>query len=420
MRRYLLLIPALLIHACTEAQPVPAVADKHGGETVNFLAVGDAGLHLDWYDPDDLGFSRDEFIAKEREDWLEDLKPIEEFSYPPLYEYPDTGFAVEQPGQFATSAAMENYCRDQDCEFMIVLGDNIYPDGADGSGSPEDQQRLMDILVTPYHNLEPARDNFRMYAALGNHDWKSSRAGRDAQVAFGASGDTRYVLQEPGFYSFRRGNAEFWVIDTMMLLADSVVYEDRLDAQGREVLHSELDDAPAWAKPQSSVERNQLNWLASTMAASDAEWKIVYGHHSLWSAGGTKYAQAHVLRPLLLPILCRHADLWFNGHEHDLGIFSDSCESVLGHTDRPLPLIVSGAGAKQRAINPRFHQYQEATYPAYEGHWMQGMTWGFAHVSLGQKNGIVTMVTTPNDQSGTPEVAFEFQFPRRSGAISSP
>lgn len=379
--------------------------------SVSFIALGDAGLHHDWYDPEDVGFTREELIAMERADWIEDGKRIEDFVMPPLRTIPGTDYVVEQSGQEAVADAMASYCETNSCEFMIVLGDNIYPDGADGSD--KDAKRLMDILVTPYLEVGRGEENFLFYAALGNHDWKSSRKGRDVQIEFASSGKTRYIMEDPGFYTFTRGDAQFWVLDTEMLLADSVVYKDKLDSNGHEILNDELDPAPTWAKPQTPEEYAQLQWLAKGMAESKARWKIVYGHHTLWSAGGTKYGEAHALRPQLLPILCRYADAWFNGHEHDLGVFSDSCQSVLGY-EKPLPIIVSGAGAKQRAINEGFAAFQEETYPSYEGHWMKGMTWGFAHVELFAEHGRVTMITTPDDQSGTPVEAYTHLLKRRS------
>lgn len=392
------------------------VAAAYGDDSwtpVSFIALGDAGLHHSWYDKEDYGYTFEELLAKERQDWIDDQRPAEQFSLPPLRKIPGTDYVVEQSGQQATADAIATWCAGEACDFMIVLGDNIYPDGADGSD--QDSQRLMDVLVTPYLNIQRDVPDFLYYAALGNHDWKSSRQGRDVQVSFGASARTRYRMESPGFYTYTRGNAQFWVLDTEMLLADSVVYKEKLDSDGRELATSELDPVPGWAKPQSRAEHEQLQWLAQSMAESSAHWKVVYGHHTLWSAGGTKFGEAHVLRPLLLPILCRHADAWFNGHEHDLGVFSDSCETTLGSGAPALPIIVSGAGAKQRAINYGFHEYQEATYSSYEAHWMKGMTWGFSHVVLNNDEATVSMITTPNDQSGKAEVEYVYAFPRRSG-----
>ena len=90
---------------------------------------------------------------------------------------------------------------------------------------------------------------FKVYAALGNHDWKSSRAGRGAQIDFGAREDTRYTMAHPGFYAYSRGPAQFWTLDTEMLLANTMVYKDRLDERGHEIMNSEPDPAPEWAKP---------------------------------------------------------------------------------------------------------------------------------------------------------------------------
>ena len=51
---------------------------------------------------------------------------------------------------------------------------------------------------------------------------------------------------------------------------------------------------------------------------------------------------------------------------------------------------------------------------------MQGMTWGFAHVELSDQQGRVSMITTPNDQSGVPEHAFVFPSSNREDVSTSP
>ena len=133
------LVIAILLFAT-----LPACASDKDAPNLGFIALGDAGLHHDWYDPDDIGYTYEELVAEERADWIEDGRPPEDFVLPPLYQVPGTDYVVEQSGQAATATAIEQFCNSALCEFMIVLGDNIYPDGADGSGSESDHKMLWD------------------------------------------------------------------------------------------------------------------------------------------------------------------------------------------------------------------------------------------------------------------------------------
>ena len=49
-------------------------------------------------------------------------------------------------------------------------------------------------------------------------------------------------------------------------------------------------------------------WLEAALRESTARWKIVIGHHPIWSSAGSKFQQARMLRRLILPALCRYAD----------------------------------------------------------------------------------------------------------------
>jgi hypothetical protein len=79
------------------------------------------------------------------------------------------------------------------CEFAVMLGDNIYPDGATaGADGRDDAERFRKIFYEPYAPLAAYSKQFRIYAALGNHDWRTSREGAMAQV--------RYHETTPPFY----------------------------------------------------------------------------------------------------------------------------------------------------------------------------------------------------------------------------
>ena len=252
-----------------------------------------------------------------------------------------------------------------------------------------------------------------MYAALGNHDWKTSRIGRDRQLEFGSQMTTAFTMKAPGYYSFTKGDVEFFVIDTNLLLAGTVVKENELNPDGSEKKVCENDEPEQWELPNNE-DKTQLDWLESSLKTSSAKWKIVYGHHTLWSAGGSKYEQARSLRQLLMPMMCKYSDLYIAGHEHELEINIDTCAKELGTASKPLPFVVSGAAAWQRSVHHPFQSYQELNYPQYKALWSKGMVWGFSYITIEGDKLEVQMLTTPNDGQGIPVLEKRMSFSHRS------
>src|SRR5262249_26164386 len=60
----------------------------------------------------------------------------------------------------------------------------------------------------------------------------------------------------------------------------------------------------------------QLQWLDEALAASRAPWKIVYGHHPIYTSGA--YEDGPVLIAKLLPLLRHRADVYVAGHDHNM------------------------------------------------------------------------------------------------------
>lgn len=396
-----------MLSACSVYPTASGPADK-----IRFIAFGDSGYHYDYLKPELLENPQTaaQFQAEKLKKWLTQHRPEKDFVAPPMHRLADGKHVVERSGLHATAKAMTNFCQQQVCDFGIMLGDNIYPDGADGKN---DDQRFEKIFEQPYKRLGEGVDGFKLYAALGNHDWNTSRQGRDAQIDYAQRHDTKITMQHPGYFTFtrRQGDltAEFFVLDTNLLLKGQQVLDDQLNPDGSPKQHNELNQPESWEKP-TEVDKRQLLWLEQQLKASTADWKIVMGHHTIWSSGGSKFEEAKVLRRLLLPSLCQYADLYFAGHEHDLELHQDSCEAVSGADALPLPLIVSGAGAKQRAIHQGFQQWQRQAHPDYRELWLKGMVWGFSYIELDKHNARVGMFTTPDDESGAivHEVSFDF------------
>jgi hypothetical protein len=410
-RMWLLMVVALGTAGCV-SQP----------RAIQFLAFGDGGYHYDyltWGDgpgPKTL----EAFVEEERLDWLDDKRPPSEFKPPPAYRVPETGSWIAASGQAAVANAMRGHCAaGAGCDFAVMLGDNIYPDGATaGADGRDDGERFRRILYEPYAPLAAFADDFRIYVALGNHDWRTSREGAMAQVRYHE--DTRPFYMDGIRYKVAPTGdpreLEVFVLDTHVLLSGVTVLEDELADDGSELHTEEVDPPSPWSLPQTELERDMAGWLERSLAASPARWRIVIGHHPLWSSAGSKFQQARALRALILPALCRHADLYLAGHEHTLELHTDDCREVPEATGRtPLAHVVSGAAGKQRPLNTAFARHQLAANPQLASIWARGLVWGFAHVTLGPDQATIRLVTTPDDGSGVPEIAFEHRFDRRSG-----
>ena len=412
MKRPLLLLWLGFLAAGCAGQP----------RTIQFLAFGDSGYHYDYLTFGDGPGPKtlEAFIEEERLDWLDDKRPPAEFKPPPAYRVPENGSWIAASGQAAVANAMKGFCAaGAGCEFAVMLGDNIYPDGATaGADGRDDAQRFRKILYEPYAPLAAFAEDFRIFVALGNHDWRTSREGAMAQVRFHET--TRPFYMEGIRYRVAPTgdprDLEVFVLDTHVLLSGVTVLEDELADDGSELHTEEVDPPSPWSLPQTGLERDMAGWLEQSLAASPARWKIVIGHHPLWSSAGSKFQQARALRALILPALCRHADLYLAGHEHTLELHADDCREVPEARDRkPLAHVVSGAAGKQRPLNTAFARHQLAANPQLTSIWARGLIWGFAHVTLEPDQATIRLVTTPDDGSGVPEIAFEHRFDRRSG-----
>lgn len=400
-------------------------------DTIEFLAFGDGGYHMDYPKKKYIDHPKNpkEWVEAARKKWLKDHRPADEFQHAPLYVYPNTQITAELSGAGAVGQAMANYCHEQRCDFGIQLGDNIYPDGADADDGKDDQQRMDDLIAKPLAPLLQQNPTFKVYSSLGNHDWKSSRLGVKKELAWMQS-HSNFELQNNGYYQFTQGkpgaDVEFFVLDTNLLLSGQSLYEAPLNPDGSEIPHDiaqaknlgEWDIPKDFEKPQHQEDKKQLAWLEKALASSTAKWKIVYGHHVLWSVGGTKYSEGHALRALLMPSLCQYADAYIAGHEHDLEMLTDDCSTYLptGKKTPPLPLIISGAAAKMRGIHTPFAKQQELRYPQMDLLWAKGFTWGFAQITLhnSKEKMDVNFYSTPTDQSGKVIKESSFSFEHRS------
>lgn len=168
---------------------------------------------------------------------------------------------------------------------VLMLGDNIYggPFGW-GGGHRKDFLKKFD---KPYAELLERGVWFR--ASLGNHDTK-----KDSGQHLIADRDRFHIEGENGYYSFTLGQ---W---------DSCTDADRNVCATKEGENlAPLVEFFALNTVRFDRGRNdpgQLAWLEQALQNSRARWRIVYGHHPMYSTG-KKHGADKRLRGLVEPIL---------------------------------------------------------------------------------------------------------------------
>ena len=415
MKSRIVIVTAVLLAGCATTQPV-------GGTpaSIGFLAFGDHGYSLDYLDAEDLQPRTEaDYIAAARAKWAKEKRPAADFTPGAITMV--GGIPVAASGMMPVANAMTAWCRTATCQFGVMLGDNVYPDGpTQGADGRDDARRFQDIFVTPYGQFGWGQPDFRIYAVLGNHDWHTSRAAALSEVAFLER--TRPFYMDGPSYAVAppsaKGEVEIFALDTHVLLAGEKVLDDKLADDGSEIATTSYDAPDPWTVPATPAERAMVADLEKRLQASTAKWKIVIGHHPLWSSAGGKFQQSRSLRAALLPVLCRSADLYFAGHEHTLELAAEDCSTAIpGASLPPMPAIVTGAAGKQRPLNTAFMAHQARNNPHYKSIFARGMIWGFAHVQLTGDTAAVTLVTTPLDGSGGTEVVARHDYARRSGKL---
>lgn len=231
----------------------------------------------------------------------------------------DAGTGDEK--QRALGEGAQAVCAREGCDFVLMLGDNIYPTGAE---SPFDTE-FVERFEVPFDRLaEP------FYVALGNHDVKGKNpAGNDSgdhMVAYSQRLDRyspRWIMPDRE-YAFEKENARFVVLDSTDLA------DETSDPQG-------VAAALAWL---------QANW------GDDDAWHVVAAHHPYISNGEHGAAGSYddedglgqPWRDVLEQGVCGKADLYLSGHDHVLEwlVSPPACAGT--------QLVVSGAAASPRPI----------------------------------------------------------------------
>lgn len=219
--------------------------------------------------------------------------------------------------QKEVAAGMGKAAHDLGASFVIATGDNFYPYGV---ASTQDYH-----WISSFENIYTAQSlHVKWFPVLGNHDYISNP---DAEVEYSKI-SSRWSM--PSRYYSRTFTIGADTVLLAFLDTDPIV---------KEMLGVKHDTIKY---PAGGVER-QYQWLENLLSSSKARWKMVVGHHPLYTGGWRKDSRdTKNMKEYLEPVFAKYnVDVYICGHEHHLEYIKPA-----GKTH----YIISGAASETRPV----------------------------------------------------------------------
>lgn len=198
--------------------------------------------------------------------------------------------------QREVAAGMGSAARDLDASFVVATGDNFYPYGV---ASTRDYH-----WISSFETIYTAQSlHVKWYPVLGNHDYASNP---DAEVEY-TKISSRWTM--PSRYYSKSFNENDTSRSLLMLFIDTDPIEKELNGQKHDSI-----------KYVAGAVDKQKQWIETQLANSKAKWKIVVGHHPLYTGGWRKNSPNTLkMKNFLEPIFDKYGvDVYLAGHEHHL------------------------------------------------------------------------------------------------------
>ena len=216
-----------------------------------------------------------------------------------------------ETSQYLVSSAIEKHIKNNKT-FVCGLGDNIYEDGCT---SINDKQFITKFEI-PYSNIS---DKIKFYMCIGNHDYGEELCGKGNsiyQIKYGRRSEKqgKKWYMPNNYYTFRKKDKDvtidFFVLDT-----------NTFNLTKKEM-------------------KKQRKEISQKINQSNADWKIVYGHHPWRSIAGHGNADQELEHFFTELYIDSPFDLYMCGHDHNKQLIT---MEIMNNT---LPLIVCGTGGK--------------------------------------------------------------------------
>ncbi len=200
-------------------------------------------------------------------------------------------------------------------KFIATCGDNFQVSGVASIHDP--------LWSSSFENVYKGLSlQTEWFPVLGNHDYKGS-----PQAEIDYSKISRRWQLKDHYYTFVRKvndsvSVRFIFLDTPPLVAE---------------YHKRADEYPEIAKQDTAKE---IKWLRDVLENSKEQWKLVFGHHPVYSASN-KHGNTPEMIARVKPLLEKYnAQFYFCGHDHDFQHLHEKSGKV--------DYIVTGTGGEIR------------------------------------------------------------------------
>jgi tartrate-resistant acid phosphatase type 5 len=220
--------------------------------------------------------------------------------------------------QLEVAKQMGQWGADHPNNFVISCGDNFYPSGVVSENDPLFHYSFENIYTA--HSLQ-----CDWYPVLGNHDYHTDV---DAQVKY-SKVSRRWDM--PARYYTKEVN----------LKKDKEIKGAEKEQPKGKVLFVMMDTDPFLHENKAEYVETEMKWLNETLekASADVKWKIVVGHHPMYTVGPriTNYDTITMRKALAKTFEDHKVDIYLSGHEHSLQHLKPE-----GYTHQ----FISGAGSE--------------------------------------------------------------------------
>jgi len=215
--------------------------------------------------------------------------------------------------------------------FIVSCGDNFQVQGVASVQDPLWLSNFENVYKDPSLQVD-------WYPVLGNHDYKGN-----TQAEIDYSNVSRRWRMDARYYSFARK------------VNDSISV--RLIFLDTPPLVSDYYNKPGFPDIVKQDTAKQIAWLKDVLAHSKEQWKLVFGHHPIYSASkihGNSNDLIQKIKPLLEKY---HAQIYFSGHDHDL--------QHLKEKKGDIDYIVTGTGGEPRPNSSNAMSLYSGSGPAF-------------------------------------------------------
>jgi tartrate-resistant acid phosphatase type 5 len=197
--------------------------------------------------------------------------------------------------QTQVAQAMYSVCQRDGCDFVLGLGDNIYPHSVASSHDPQFQ----DKFEHPYARFQ----DIDFWMILGNHDWKHLVTGAQAQIDYTLHSDRWRLPHTHYAIPFLPPWLHIYGVDTSLL--EAVVGVGQLQS-------------------------------AQAALCGQPGWRVLFGHYPTRSTGAEGHRASWFVRSALEYLIRQcHIHVYFAGHDHhqahlDGGFYQEIIEGAGG------------------------------------------------------------------------------------------